>query len=196
METLPSLVLDHIFSYLTLNDKLNCFFVSKSWSQLLQDQFNRQHVLNLCRKIEENYSSANFYGCPNVLHQPTISDHLSLEYDYKYEMSSGQFFAQFSSNINVLHADRVHKSSPQSVFLEALICNSNNNLVCVHLPYIASNEVTNRLLLLLIKHHSKSLKHLLIKSEVTDETLWLIAKNIINLEFLAIHHPTITCEGN
>lgn len=190
MENLPSLVLDNIFSHLSLSEKFDCFAVSKKWSFLLHEQFDRQVVLDLCRYRD---SSADVYRCPNWRHQPTKSDHLSSYYAYSKGSSSGQLIAKLCPNIAVLHADSVDDLASEC--LEAVISNLKN-LVCVHLPYFGSGITVKRIVSQLIKHHSKSLRHLLIKDEVSDETLWTVARSLTNLEFLAIHHPISHSKGN
>ncbi|XP_074596869.1 uncharacterized protein LOC141851950 [Brevipalpus obovatus] len=189
MDEMPYLVMENIFSHLSLTDKFQCIEVSENLRNFSKNVLKRQAILDLCRgKLDE------LYRCPDPNHRPTLYDRLSCDIAFGDPPESGLYVAQMCPNASVLHIDSISQVSHEYEPLEALISNLDS-LVCVHLPYFGIQEYAVEVITTIMCHHSKSLRHLLVKDELDEQMLETIAKTFENLEFLALHHPTTQREG-
>ncbi|XP_053205798.1 uncharacterized protein LOC128390143 [Panonychus citri] len=213
MDNLPVLVLEKIFSYLSLPDKLNCLTISKSWMNLTASILDRQSILNItssssCSSSSSSTSSSafsSFSGFPSTscclddYHQPNRTDIVSLR--SHCDPSSIVNLTKWCSNLTVIRIDdydcwssNLNGKGGWLGILSSLISNINH-LKCLHLPHFSDSLAVEKCLQLIVDSHSQSLRHLSINDNISEKTLNLISKRLINLQFLGIYGQVVQCQG-
>ncbi|XP_015794704.1 uncharacterized protein LOC107371200 [Tetranychus urticae] len=215
MDNLPDLVIEKIFSYLSLPDKLNCLAISKSWMDLTASILDRQIVLNITSSTSScssssGYSSSSFSTlasfpstscCPTESHLPNRTDIVSLRSHCDPNLIVN--LTKWCPNLSVIRIDdydcwstaiNANGGSGWLGILSSLISNINN-LRCLHLPHFSDTSALEKCLQLVIDFHPQSIRHLAINDNVSEKTLYLISKRLVNLQFLGIYGQVIQCQG-